>query len=243
VTLSRRFYCDPMTAANCRAMPHNFRNEKQPTVCFPMALPFDDDESTGSIYTTRESSDHDGGLDDHDGNRRDTLPSFSTMTTLSMSSSSLQSQRSLRTMSRIRQLLDASSADCESSSTSRPTLLQAPGTPPPSEKWRAKFTRQANDFEDPRDMFLRDVSEEASESSIRDFLSIGVTEASARAFTPNKPPIASSAEKRQGSTSSFDCGCVGNSSFKYPFLRKGVRGSGTRARLSKALSWRKNSRK
>jgi hypothetical protein len=203
-----------------------------------MALPFDDDESTGSIYTTRDSSDHDGGLEVHDGNRRDTLPSFSTMTTSSMSSSSLQSQRSLRTMSRIRQLLDASSADCESSSTSRGTLAQAPCTPPPSEKWRAKFTRQANDFEEPCDMFLGDVSDEASESSIRDFLSIGVTEASARALTPNKPPLASSAEKRQGGTSRFDGGCVGNSSFRYPFLRKGVRGLGTRARLSKTLSWR-----
>jgi hypothetical protein len=208
-----------------------------------MALPFDDDESTGSIYTTRDSSDHDGGLEVHDGNRRDTLPSFSTTTTLSMSSSSLQSQRSFRTMSRIRQLLDASSADFESSSTSRPTLVQAPCTAPPSEKWRATFTRRANDFEDTCDMFLRDVSEEASESSIRDFLSIAATATSAGALAPNKPPTASTAEKRQGSTSSFDGGCVGNSSFKYPFLRKGVRGSGTRARLSKTLSWRKTSRK
>jgi hypothetical protein len=198
-----------------------------------MALLFDDDESTGSIYTTTDSSDHEDGLEILAGNRRATFASFSSsMPSLSTSSSSMTSQRSWRTMSRIRQLLETSSGDCESAST-REALDQVP-TPTLSEKWRANFTRRASHFDDPCEMFQRDVSEEASESSIRDFLSIASTTDSARRIA-SSPPSGSSADTRQGTISS--------ESSRYPFLRQGGRGSGTRARLSKTLPWRKATRK
>lgn len=106
----------------------------------------DDESSTSSIYTTCDPlSDPEAG--DVRRSRREQMASSRELSSSSLS----QSQRSLRTMTRIHQLVDSPTREA---------------SVPSRHLWTVN--RAASDYED-HNIYLNDVSDDASESSIRDY--------------------------------------------------------------------------